>query len=95
MSTHGKSSRKLKFEIMQRHFQDSVKIKELAAMYGLPAPTVYGWRKQYREHGANAFIGCGHRRATEDELSKLRSANVRLRNENKRLKSQLEAQENI
>jgi transposase-like protein len=90
MSTHGKSNRKLKFEIMQQHFQNGVSIKALAEQYSLPVPTVYGWRKQYREHGANAFIGCGNRRATEDELYRLRVTNVRLRNENTRLKQALE-----
>jgi transposase-like protein len=89
MGTHGKNSRKLKFEVMQEHFQGGVSIKELAARHELPAPTIYGWRKQYREHGANAFIGCGHSRYAEDELYKLRLANVRLKNENSRLKREL------
>jgi transposase-like protein len=89
MQTHGKDSRKLKFEVMQLHFQNGASIKDLAARFGLPPPTIYGWRKQYREHGANAFIGCGHSRAAEDELYKLRLANLRLKNENSRLKKEL------
>jgi transposase-like protein len=89
MGTHGKSSRKLKFEIMQKHFQDKISIKTLAETYGISAQTVYGWRKQYREHGVSAFVGCGSSRSAEKEIYRLRTDNIRLKNERKRLMSKL------
>ncbi|MDR2357546.1 MAG: helix-turn-helix domain-containing protein [Oscillospiraceae bacterium] len=89
MGTYGKSNRELKFEIMKKHFQDGVSVRELAETYGFPIPTVYGWRSQYRTHGANAFIGCGNSRSTESEIARLRSENIRLKNERSRLLSEL------
>jgi transposase-like protein len=89
MSTHGKNCNNIKLEAMRLHFLDDVGIKEISARYGVAPPTVYGWRAQYRKYGEDAFIGCGQKRAAASELQKLRSANDRLRYENRYLAKQL------
>jgi transposase len=89
MNTYGKKSREFKFEVMRQHYENNVSINELAKRFGVSRQTVYGWRNQYRQYGANAFIGCGHDRAADDELMRLRSENERLRRENRSLRNQI------
>ncbi|MDR1588718.1 MAG: transposase [Oscillospiraceae bacterium] len=89
MNTYGKKSREFKFEVMRLHFENNLSINELAKRFDLPRQTIYGWRSQYRRHGANAFVGCGHGRATEEELFRLRSENERLKRENKMMRNKL------
>ncbi|MDR2357411.1 MAG: transposase [Oscillospiraceae bacterium] len=91
MNTYSKKSREFKFEVMRLHFEDAVSVNELAKRFDLPRQTVYGWRSQYRRYGANSFVGCGHGRATEAELFKLRSENERLRRENRSLRNEIKS----
>jgi transposase len=91
MNTYGKKSREFKFEVMRLHFENNLSINELAERFGLSRQTVYGWRNQYRQHGINAFIGCGHDRAAEGELARLRAENEALKRENKMLRNRIKA----
>ncbi len=86
MSTHGEESREFKFEIMRLHEEDEISLKALSERFGIPGPTLYGWRKQYRKYGQDAFVGCGRQRPDDAELRKLRRENERLRMEVELLK---------
>jgi transposase len=88
MNTYGKKSREFKFEIMRLHFEDGFTINELAKRFDLPRQTIYGWRSQYRRHGQNSFVGCGHGRASEEEIFRLRNENESLKRENRSLRSE-------
>jgi transposase-like protein len=74
---------------MRLHFENNMSVNELAEQFNLPRQTIYGWRSQFKEHGPSAFIGCGHGRASENELSRLREELERLKRENKRLQDEL------
>ena len=86
MNTHGEESREFKFRIMDLHHKDGVSIKILSEQFNIPVHTLYGWRKQYRKYGSDAFVGCGRQRPEEAELRKLRRENERLKMENELLK---------
>ncbi len=86
MSTHGEESREFKFELMRLHMEEGISIRILSERFGIPDATIYGWRKQYRKYGADAFVGCGHQRPEEAELRKLRRENERLKMEVELLK---------
>ena len=79
MGTHGESSKEFKKEIMKLHLEDGIPIKTLAEQFGISPSTVYGWRKQYRKYGEDAFVGCGHQRPGDAELRKLRKENEELK----------------
>jgi transposase-like protein len=78
MGTHGQDSKDLKLHIMRQH-KSGMSITDLAEAHGLPRPTLYGWRAQYRKYGDDAFIGCGHSRETECEIAALREEIARLK----------------
>jgi transposase-like protein len=88
MRTYGKDSREFKFEIMKRHYEGNKSVNELAREHGLSRQTIYGWCKQYKQYGRGAFIGCGHRRSTENEINRLCAEIERLRDENEALRRQ-------
>ena len=60
MGTHGEENREFKFMLMDMHEKDKISIKILAEKFGIPEPTIFGWRKQYRKYGEDSFVGCGH-----------------------------------
>jgi transposase len=64
---------------MELHHKDNVPIRVLSEKFGIPEPTLFGWRKQYRKYGEDAFVGCGHQRPEDAELRKLRKENERLK----------------
>jgi transposase-like protein len=74
---------------MRLHFENNMSINELAEQFDLPRQTIYGWRSQFKEYGPSAFIGCGHGRASESELNRLRDELERLKRENQRLQAEL------
>ena len=79
MGTHGEQSREFKFQMMELHYKDGVAIKVLSEKFGIPEPTLFGWRSQYRKYGEDAFVGCGRQRAEDAELRKLKKENERLK----------------
>jgi transposase len=78
MSTHGQDSKDLKLHIMRQH-ESGMSITDLAEEHGLPRPTLYSWRAQYRKYGDDAFIGCGHNRKAAHEIAALREEIARLK----------------
>ena len=69
----------LKFHIMDLHHNDGVAIKLLSEKFAIPEHTIYGWRRQYRKFGKDAFVGCGQQRPADVELRKLKRENERLK----------------
>ena len=86
MGTHGEKSREYKFQIMELHEKDGIAIKVLSEKFGIPEPTLFGWRAQYRKYGRDAFVGCGRQRPEDAELRKLKRENEQLKMENDLLK---------
>jgi transposase-like protein len=91
ISTYGNNSRSLKFEVMRRHFDDKVSITDLSQQLNISRQTLYGWRRQYRNYGAEAFIGCGNGRATASEIRRLRTENDRLRRDNRKMRNTIKS----
>lgn len=79
MSTHGEASREFKFELMSMHEKDGISIKVLSEKFCIPAPTLYGWREQYRKYGKDAFVGCGRQRPADAEFRKIKKENEYLK----------------
>lgn len=79
MGTHGEQSREFKFQIMELHYKDGVAVKVLSEKFGIPEPTLFGWRNQYRKYGEDAFVGCGRQRPEDAEMKKLKKENERLK----------------
>ncbi len=86
MGTHGEESREFKYEIMRLHNEEGISLRILSERFGIPQPTLFGWRKQYEQYGSEAFVGCGHQRSGDAELRKLRKENERLKMEIELLK---------
>ena len=47
-------------------------ITELARDLGISDSTIHNWRKQFSEHGPEAFPGSGHQTPQEEELRRLK-----------------------
>ena len=58
----------------------------MAEKFGIPEPTIYTWRRQYRTYGKDAFVGCGKQRPEDAELKKLQKENEYLKMQNELLK---------
>jgi transposase-like protein len=87
MGTHGKNSREIKLSIVRRHDREGISVSKLANECNVAPQTIYGWLRQYRLYGEeDSFIGCGYRRHAVAELRKLREENKRLKSEIKSLK---------
>ena len=79
MGTYGENSREYKFELMRLHLQEGIPIRVLSEKFGIPQATLFGWRRQYRQYGGDAFVGCGRQRPGDAELRKLRKENEELK----------------
>jgi len=64
---------------MELHYKDGVAVKVLSEKFGIPEPTLFGWRNQYRKYGEDAFVGCGRQRPEDAEMKKLKKENERLK----------------
>jgi transposase len=47
-------------------------ITELARELGVSDSTIHNWRRQFTEHGSDAFPGSGHQTPIEDENRRLK-----------------------
>jgi transposase len=47
-------------------------VPAIAADLGLRANTLYRWKQEFQQDGVEAFVGCGHLKAEEEELRQLR-----------------------
>lgn len=47
-------------------------VPTIAADLGLRANTLYRWKQEFQQDSVEAFPGCGHLKAEEEELRRLR-----------------------
>ena len=67
--------------------KDDMTCKEVAEDLGMSEQSLYRWRKQYREHGDDAFPGRGNSAPDRDEeKAELERENAKLRQERDILK---------
>lgn len=60
-------SREFKIRAVRLSRQDDVTCEEVAEDLGMSVTSLHRWRKQYREHGQDAFPGRGNPAPDEDE----------------------------
>jgi len=46
-------------------------IKKASQQLGIPYHTLFGWNKDMKEHGSNAFPGSGHKQLTGTEAEQI------------------------
>jgi transposase len=79
-------SREFKQEAVALVEQKNYTIAEAARSLGIRANNLSRWRQEYLQLKQNAFPGSGHEPGGEDELSRLREENRRLKMEREILK---------
>lgn len=66
--------------------KDGLKPAPVAQTLGIHVGMLYRWLDEYRQDGAEAFVGKGHQKPGDAELRKLRKENEMLKIENEILK---------
>lgn len=88
--SHGTARRKytqeFKVEAVRLSRQPGMTVVKAASDLGIRAKMLYRWRHEFAEAPAEAFPGKGRRRASEQELERLRRENEQLRMEREILK---------
>lgn len=82
--------REFKLEAVRLANESGRKVTEVARELGVSVMLLYKWQDEVKKKGDQAFAGYGHGKAHEkssqDELSRLRKENARLREERDILK---------
>jgi transposase len=65
-------SKEFKIETVRLAETSGKPITEIARDLGVSDSTIHNWRKQFSEHGEQAFPGSGHQTAQEEELRRLK-----------------------
>ena len=82
-------TREFKVEAVKLAETSSKPIVQIARDLGISDSALHQWRKQYGEHGSEAFPGSGHQTAQEEEIRHLKRENELLRQERDILKKAL------
>ena len=86
MSKRRVFSREFKIEAVKLVSQQGYGVSQAAESLGISANSLRKWRKEFADHGQEAFPGKGKLAATEEEMHKLREECRRLRMERDILK---------
>jgi transposase len=86
MSKRRVFSREFKIEAVKLVTQQGYGVSQAAESLGISANSLRKWRKEFADHGQEAFPGKGKLTATEEEMRKLREECRRLRMERDILK---------
>lgn len=81
-----KFTREQKFEAVRQIEHGEKTLSEVGRALGVAASTVSVWRKEWNEHGEEAFPGKGRVMAKDEELVRLRRENASLKEDNEILK---------
>ncbi|GHO86985.1 transposase [Dictyobacter formicarum] len=65
-------SKEFKVEAVRLANTSGKPITEIARDLGISDSTIHNWRKQFAQHGEQAFPGSGHQTAQEEELRRLK-----------------------
>jgi transposase len=88
--SHGANRRKFtkefKVEAVRLTNQPGMTVVKAASDLGIRAKMLYRWRSELAETPVEAFPGKGRRRASDEELERLRRENTQLRMEREILK---------
>ena len=79
-------SREFKVRAVRLSRQDDVTCKEVAEHLGMSETSLHRWRKQFREHGDDAFPGRGNPSPEDEHVAELERENEKLRQERDILK---------
>src|SRR5215813_15482664 len=82
-------TKEFKMEAVQLVQSSKKPIAQIARDLGISDSALHQWRKQYGEHGSEAFPGSGHQTAQEEEIRHLKRENEMLRQERDILKKAL------
>jgi transposase len=85
-SERRKFTKEFKVEAVRLLGQPGMTVSKAAADLGVPENTLYRWRRELAEDGADAFRGQGRLRSDQEELARLRRENAELRMEREILK---------
>lgn len=81
-----KFDKQFKLEAVRLATEGGKKIAEVARDLGIDANTLYHWKREFADHGTDAFPGNGRLLTQEEELRRLEHENATLREENTVLK---------
>lgn len=84
-----KYSKEFKIRAVHLSDEEDVTCKEVAEDLGMSVYTLYEWRSQYKEHGADAFPGSGNQTPENERIAELEKEVEKLKNERYVLKKQL------
>lgn len=79
-------SREFKLEAVSMVTEGGVGMAQAARDLGISENSLWRWKKEFEEDPDHAFPGKGHLKPAEDEISRLRRENRRLRQERDILK---------
>jgi transposase len=79
-------TREFKVEAVKLVQNSNKPLAQVARDLGISDSALHQWRKQYGEHGEQAFPGSGHQTAQEEEMRQLKRENELLRQERDILK---------
>lgn len=72
-------TKEFKSEAVQLSRQPGMSVPRVAADLGVPANSLYRWKQELEENGADAFRGQGNRTAADAELYRLKRENAELK----------------
>ena len=81
-----KFDREQKIEAIRQIEHGEKTLSEVGRELGVAASTVSAWRKEWQEHGKEAFPGKGRIKSKDQELARLRRENASLKEDNEILK---------
>jgi len=84
--TQRKFTKEFKDEALRLSEQPDRTVAQVAADLGVPLKTLYRWRSEKADHGAQAFPGKGRLTESEAELARMKRENEILRMERDILK---------
>ena len=74
-----KYTKDFKLEAVELCRQPGMSVARVAENLGVPANSLYRWKKELAETGSDAFRGQGNRTAAEAEVHRLRRENAELK----------------
>jgi transposase len=81
-----KFTREQKFAAVRQIEHGEKTLSEVGRELGVAASTVSVWRKEWHDHGEDAFPGKGRGKSKDDELMRLQRENASLKEDNEILK---------